>query len=781
MKIADKMMSNMQNRRKTDSMLEIPFLYSQSSSVSFNNNSFNNKKRPLEQNSKNLSFKGLSPKEIKPETITKKAALEAFDKAFGKTAKENLEKVIDKIMNKDNPLVKVDGENITILDQTKRSKLYKATIDPIIHFPVDIVNSAIGFLQRAQIFKDSKLLNNILDMKPFKARRESQELFSNTLALQHLAETLSEHGNVTKGGLRRFGKDVSDYTSKSERALTRVFSGVVPAFFLANDAYNLSMYVNNDKDLAKKEKKRRFNQEIARVGITAAATFAALGYFAKQSNRDPKTATMLIAAVTLVSEIIGRAMVGTPFYPITVDGAKKYAKIQNKKKSAKFDKELKEQDTVETSSTKANNLLNTKNIDAKDSKDKPKKSNNALKLIGGLIAAGFLIERAPYSIKPIRKLVSNLRSRYNSIFAKTSGVKKEEFQEFIKTLKDNGFNKVAKRFEDLAKKTLDEGNLTAKDKILFDREIDKLVEEKLPNIKFLDEETLKKEREKIIKENISKEQRENILKRLNIESKKDSNYININLEQSKIKRTIIHDILGFPIKLAHEIIMLPYKYIVRPAIELPIKGISNLFSKEKIKPEPPKPPTDQDNFKFLWKYIQKNGKSANFKADFSKKIIDAFDNVSKSNFSNAELGGTAKTAVSAVTSAFLIFDNYNMVMIDSQGEDKKLAGQKARERTVQRIFRIAYGAALIKLFGTVFKPQYNSSLVGAQAVNVAQSMVCESLERVSVGLPLHEATRDEIVEKDNNNINATGIKGAYFKAMSKLTGKKPLSKTKSDK
>ena len=110
-----------------------------------------------------------------------------------------------------------------------------------------------------------------------------------------------------------------------------------------------------------------------------------------------------------------------------------------------------------------------------------------------------------------------------------------------------------------------------------------------------------------------------------------------------------------------------------------------------------------------------------------------------------------------------------------------MAEQKAKERTIQRIVRIAYGASLIKLFNGIFKSQYNASLLGAEAVTAGNVLVTETLERTSVGMPLHEATRDEIIEKDNENLNATGLKGLYFRFMSKLTGKKTLSKNEAHK
>ncbi len=116
-----------------------------------------------------------------------------------------------------------------------------------------------------------------------------------------------------------------------------------------------------------------------------------------------------------------------------------------------------------------------------------------------------------------------------------------------------------------------------------------------------------------------------------------------------------------------------------------------------------------------------------------------------------------------------------MVMIDSKGENKEMAEQKAKERTIQRVMRLMYGAFIIKLFNTTFSVPYNASLLGAEAVTAFNAIITETLERKSVGLPLHDATREEIIQKDNENLNAKGLKGKYFRLMSKLTGKKPIA------
>lgn len=238
----------------------------------------------------------------------------------------------------------------------------------------------------------------------------------------------------------------------------------------------------------------------------------------------------------------------------------------------------------------------------------------------------------------------------------------------------------------------------------------------------------------------------------------------------KVKDNIINGVLALPIKFTWEILNMPYQYIVKPLIEIPLKGKELLAKKEKEL-------DCNEVFRNSVEYLHKNINAPDFKEKVNRNVINAFDNVNKSNISSADLAGSAKVAVSTVTSGFLVLDNYNMVMIDSEGKDKDIAGQKAKERTIQRIVRIAYGASLIKLFNGLFKSQYNASLLGAEAVTTGNVLLTETLERTSVGLPLHEATREEIIGKDNEALNATGLRGLYFRFMSKLTGKKALSES----
>lgn len=705
----------------------------------------------LSPNQSKLSFKGMP---------TRIEAIELFKKEVGTSAAEHLNKTIDRVLAAKNTGVSIKDGVLDFAEDTYGKRFYRAIVDPVVYFPVDFANGTLGLLKKTPGFKNAKFIDKLLDVGPLKRRTEDLENFSNSMAIKHCFEMLGNSKRkddaILNEALKRCKNGVTPYTVKGERSLTRFVTGLIPAFFLANDAYNLSMYVNNNKDLAKKEKKRRFNQELSRVIVTSAATFGTLGFFSKKISSNPAAATGIIAALTFGSELIGRMLVGTPVYPLGKEGAKKHAKMQNK------DKLKKNKDN--------------KNVDSSKSDKKEKsKSNYALKLLGGMVVAGFLIDKHQ-RVKPVRKFVNNLKSKYSELFAKDYTISRKEFDAIVTKLRENGFEKIAKRYEMIVKGIIENGNLTTKELLQVNREINNRSEQFMPDTIIWNEKKLKK----VKSEAIEKVDKEDVIKSFNF-TPRSNEIINISGDLNKFfaertninknKDNIINRFLALPIKFAWEVLNMPYQFVVKPLIEIVTKGKGIFEGKEKEL-------VREEVFRTSVEYLRKNINAPDFKEKVNRNIIDAFDNVNKSNISSAELAGSAKNAVSMATSAFLILDNYNMVMIDSEGKDKDLASQKAKERTIQRIVRVAYGACLIKFFNGLFKSQYNAGLLGAQAVNTANTIVTETLERTSVGMPLHEATREEIIEKDNAALNATGLKGLYFRFMSKLTGKKPLSEKK---
>lgn len=757
-------------------------------------------KRPLETNSQNLSFKGLSSNVSK--------LVKTFEKHFGKVAAEDFEKTIDRLSYNNNfHLVKRSGNEISFKTENFADRLHQAITDPILYMPHDLANATLNGLKKIPFLKNSESIDNLLNKKPLKNRKDYIQNFADAKAVQHYVEMFEEKATqdkkfkneilkaekikgkrkrekklkelnksietandkfeekIFKEGLKRLNPGLANYSTKVERTITRIITGIIPGIFLAKDAYNLSIYMNDDKNIAKKEKQRRFNQEATRIVITAASTFAVLGLFAKKSNSNPRSAMYLMAATTLASEVIGRAITGMPFYPISAKNAEKYAEKRKQKELEK--------------NKNGQIISHKKSSRTKATTKKESKASEGLKLLGALILIGFGAEHVG-NFRPLNNFIEKIKGKYKNIFIEDYKIKRKDFDKLIDKLEKNGYPEMAKNYRDMAERIIKRGNLPAKDAKRIDKVIDDMTEKKLGKtfVKNTKEfEKIKKKEKKHIEDKL----KQKIMKDLDIKTREGDEYLYITSSDNKIKDIIINQVLGLPFKFGKEVVLMPYTYVVKPLIELPKSGIDIL--KGKVKPDEEPPTGDSGILKNSIEFLKKldNTDKAKYQAAINKGLIESFDNVTKSNFSNAELSGAAKTAVSTVTSTFLIFDNYNTVMMDSNGKDKDLAGQKAKERTIQRIVRIAYGVCLIKLFNGIFRKQYDGSLLGAQGVNIASTGVVETMERVSVGLPLHDATREEIVEKDEERLKATGLKGAYFRYMAKLTGKKSLSEMSADK
>ncbi len=155
-------------------------------------------------------------------------------------------------------------------------------------------------------------------------------------------------------------------------------------------------------------------------------------------------------------------------------------------------------------------------------------------------------------------------------------------------------------------------------------------------------------------------------------------------------------------------------------------------------------------------------------------VEKSFNGVTQSNNKNTDLAMMSKLASSAVTSAFLVADNYNMVMLKSNGEDKEGAKEKANERIVQRLSALFYQSLLINWFNSTFRSTYNSSLKGMTAVAIPNTLTTEVLTRKSIGMPIGKKSFEEIQEMEEKNEKRGGFVGKYFKFMRLLTGKKPL-------
>ncbi len=171
---------------------------------------------------------------------------------------------------------------------------------------------------------------------------------------------------------------------------------------------------------------------------------------------------------------------------------------------------------------------------------------------------------------------------------------------------------------------------------------------------------------------------------------------------------------------------------------------------------------------------KKNFNKAEFKYYVQVNLLKAWNEDSLSSVSNAELSNLAKTAATIATIWFLMTDNYNMVMLKSNGNDVDGASTKFKERFVQEGSRLFYQTLLIDLFNSTFRNQYNASLLGMSWVTLADTTLGEMLTRSSVGMALTPHTRAELIAREEKQNNATGFKKKYYHFMQRLTGKRSI-------
>lgn len=613
-------------------------------------------------------------------------AVKMFGADFGESAEKHFDKLIHTVRNIDNSGLKVDANDILKFpDQKLPQKALELLCYPVVQMPFDFANALLSGLK-----KIPGIRNLVKDFNPeiLAKKKDIANSKSHAAAIRHYVELL-EKGEKGKNNRfneahRRLAPLMPTYKSETERSLTRFVTGIIPAFFLANDAYNLSMYMNNNKEMAKKEKKRRFNQELARIGLTTAATYGVMSLFSKQCNKNMYLAAGLTSGIVLVSEVLGRLMAGNPVLPVSAKKAKEYALKRNLIKQNKADEHKPENNNTKSSSDSSKKGFLT--------------ASNILKVLGGLVVFGFAADKAS-KIKYVSNQIGKFNKWYKSLYTEKYTINRKIFDDIILKLKNNNFKKLANPYE------------------------------------------------------------------LTLQGEKGER-LTVGEIKNKGKFILIHQILAFPVTFTWKVLTLPYNSIIKPIIKLTKPNV-------KVEKKIDNSNILQNGIRFLEKIV--NDTDAEFTKKVNESLISSLDNLTKSSYQNSALSTIVKVSSSAVTSGFLIADNYNMVMIDSQGKDKDLAGQKAKERAMQRGVRLTYESFILKMFTDIFAGLYNSSLIGAQLINGGLRIVTEVVERKSVGLPLNESTQEEIKENEIMHLNATGLKGSYFRAMATLTGKKTFA------
>lgn len=795
-----------------------------------------------------------------------------------------------------------DGKSIEIVEKNWPTLLMEGIVYPFKELPLHIGEWAKNIFkpkaeQKAEgIFKT---LNNTDIVNSMSGYMES------AAKLKHDTDAV-QSANLFTRAMKTFDPKTGNYNGVHERALTRIVTGFIPAFFLANDAYNLSRLCDDDPKEAEKEKKLRFNQEVKRVMSNAYLQLITLGALSKYINKNTGVFVGVTAITVFITEALSRLSNGKKIHFISSAEAKEINKkeaeknpqsAQNKPEYKKADENFKAAKPgfkgsqvfntfgfasemplttmkIATFSEPVSNNENKKEL-------KPLLSLSVLtKWFIGTIVLGIALKQGK-NIKigkngiKIADYFNVISKKYDSIYNKLTQhdlkIKNNEFKNIIEklrtydpviankvenitnnyqkvntikkealnianTLREKGFDELATAFEHLNNQKLNktfkdipafkaaEEFFKKRDNQVITNNLNELFEKlktagledkanELKNIIFKEEKVNTqnyKEALKFVKQNLKEyistfENRfkvdttaetqklfENAMRQLSeknpelasqfankVENAINNEFISLGKQNTKFVREFA-DFITEPFKFMWGTITLPYKHVAKKALDLTktnlpkwdkeFEAASNLIKKIRAK----------SMFGFGNKSLLTETDEA-FAKYMNEQISKSFNTATMSSVSNSDLSALAKNTSTAATIWFLMADNHNMVMLKSNGDDKKNATLKAKERLVQETSRTFYNVMFINLFNNTFRSLFNSSLIGAQVVNTMSTVVGENINRKAIGVPVGTKTRDEILEADRKHLEDKGIKGDFFRFMSRLTGKKALTQREANK
>jgi len=734
-------------------------------------NNYQDIKRPLKINHSDLSFKGLSLGMYYKlnKTYSVKEFLEFSDKYIGKMGRELWDDITVKHAGETNKLIQVNGDEITIFKKTIPHLAWDNAIYVFKVLPGDLLNGMVSALGKIPPLK--KWAVNTLERPFFKNIRQRSKLESKVNSLRGLItyrdiklkdalnkkakdagvkvsdltedvkaqvaqEVDSKLGsNVFQTQLKQFDPKSGNYDTKHERALNRLVSGLPPAIFLANDAYNLSRMMDDDPDEADKEKKIRFRQEVSRILTSGYLTLITMGAFQSFINKSKAGIMLMTGTTVLITEMFSRLSNGKHIVRLTPEEAR----AENAKNHAP------EAAIKPVEKTESNKQISS--TGAPENKETAKEKPKPLLSFDTLMKASAVVLGIGYGIKGFKhipaiknaamKYFKNMKLNNPEKYNKLIGENEIKPEDAVKTFEDKV---LYKPFKDLYKYLTTEPFKVDPKK--FEQVVDVLKEY---------DATFAAKYEKIGKDALK-----------TVDGK---TYIDLGNKDRKIK-PLVNFIIA-PFKFMWNAVTLPYWMID--------EKLMNVFRKAK----PKSPAEDVEALaksfdRIAQKALKKNFNKAQFHDYLQVNFLKAFNEDSLSSVSNAELSNLAKTAASIATIWFLMTDNYNMVMLKSNGNDKEGASTKFKERFVQESSRLFYQTLLIDLFNSTFRNQYNSTLLGMSWVTLADTTLGEILTRKSVGTPCRAHTRDELIAIEAEQNNSKGFKKKYYNFMQRLTGKRAI-------
>lgn len=726
-------------------------------------------KRPLKTNHQDLSFKGLSLGYKQLEKVYSVDEFKKFaQKYVGSMGEDLLQDITVKHADKTSNLISIDGDKIIIKKKTIPHLALEGALYPFKILPGDILNGTVELLgkvpglknwsaktlerpvfkairQRSKIDAKVNSLTGLITFRDMKIE-SAKEAFAkqagkaiSDLSADEIARITADvdakmDSKIFQAELKQFDPKSGNYDTKHERALNRLVSGLPPAIFLANDAYNLSRMMDDDPKAADKEKKIRFKQEVSRILTSGYLTLITMGAFQKFINKSKAGIVLTTGITVLVTEMYSRLSNGKHITRLTPEEARRENEKLNAPEAKIAPVSFKSENNKQVSSEGTNN-------------NKQKEQQKPLLSFDTIMKASAAILAIGYSIKGIK----NIPAVKNAALKYFENMKLNNAEKFDKLgIKDLNADNAVKAFEDKViyrPFTQLYKNLTSEKYIVDSNKFDEVV--------------------KVLRENGFEKlaNKYDQVGKTALKTVDGKSIIDLGSKDKKVKPLVNFFIA--PFKFMWNTITLPYWMID--------EKLMSVFRKGKA----PKQVKDIEALANSFEKISKQALKKDFNAEQFKdyvqvNLLKAFNVDSLSNVSNAELSNLAKTAASIATIWFLMTDNYNMVMLKSNGNDKQGADTKFKERFVQEGSRLFYQTLLIDLFNSTFRNQYNSSLLGMSWITLTNTTLGEMLTRSSVGTPLKTHTRDELIDIETKQNNSTGFKKKYYNFMQRLTGKRSI-------
>ena len=747
-----------------------------------------NIERPLKSNSLNSTFKGLSfsgeskkkDDKMKPVLATlgvlaatglalrfapayKKAgeySISEFNK-FIKDKSDIEHSIVEGLFNHlkqskfAEKMVKVEGDKISFNKKTVPQLIWDGLVYPFKILPADILNGTVALIGKIKPLKG--WADKTLQSPMFRNIRQRSKVDAQVNALRGLFEMSkklegkdvdSVASEMFQQSVKMFDSRTGNYDTKHERSLNRLVSGLPPAIFLANDAYNLSRMMDDDPKAATKEQKARFKQETARIGFNAYITLITLGALQKYINNSALGIFLMTGATTLTTEAFSRLINGKHITRLTPDEARKENQENNAPEA-----------NIKPQEPQVAFKANEGQKDEKSQKaQKPLLSfDTVMKASAFVITAGFGV-KALRKIKPVNNAWKSFSGYFKNIYKNLTEIPEykipvKKLEQITSVLEEHDFKELAKKYRMVAQSATDGKfvKLGAKDK-----KIKPFVNFVIAPFKFAWN-TVTLPYNLVMKVvNVFVKKPKSLGLALNDERTIDTvikNYAKERNIDAKELKNFIADIkahkFGNDTKLTE----------VQQGLLNRISNVSSLAkSVENIGEEALKKKLNPKQFQ---SYVRDN-------------ILKAFNADTMSNISNSELSNLAKTAASIATIWFLMTDNYNMVMLKSNGNDVDGAKTKFTERFVQEGSRLFYQTLLIDLFNSTLRSQYNKSLFGMSWITLTNTTLGEWLTRASVGVPVGTHSRESLLKLEQSQDNAKGFKKAYYDFMKRLTGKRSI-------